>query len=97
MAERVASMLHLNDDETFFKSRDVSLLGILGGALSSTKTDLSTSAREAWAANIVLGNVTVLPVPGSRLVDVSYLDPNRAARSENRQWIRRGLCGLEPG
>jgi capsular exopolysaccharide synthesis family protein len=76
MAERVASMLHLNDDETFFESRDVSLLGILGGALSSTKTEISTSAREAWAANIVLGNVTVLPVPGSRLVDVSYIDPS---------------------
>ena len=72
-------MLHLHDDESFFQPRDVSALGLLSGALSSSKRELpSPAAREGWAAGIVHDNVTVLPVPGSRLVDVSYIDPSPA-------------------
>ena len=79
MAERVVSMLHLNEDESLFKPRGVSALGLLSGALSSSKRELpSLAAREAWAAGIVHGSVQVLPVPGSRLVDVTYIDPSPA-------------------
>ena len=78
MAARVVSMLHLSDDESFFKPRDVSALGVLIGALSSKRELPSPAAREGWAAGIVLGNVQILPVPGSRLVDVSYTDPSPA-------------------
>ena len=79
MAERVVSMLHLYDDESFFKPRDVSALGALSGALFSSKKELpSPAAREGWASGIVYGNVTVMPVTGSRLVDVSYIDPSPA-------------------
>ncbi len=79
MAERVVSALHLYDDETFFKPRDVSALGVLMGALSSSKKELpSPAARDGWAAGIVHANMTVTPVPGSRLVDVSYIDPSPA-------------------
>ena len=79
MAERVVSMLHLNDDENFFKPRNVSALGLLMGAFSNSKNELPPpTAREEWATGIVLGNVTVMPVPGSRLVDVSYIDPSPA-------------------
>ncbi len=78
MAERVVSSLRLYEDEGFFKPRDVSALGLLSGALSSKRQLPPPSVLQGWAAKIVLGNVTVLPVPGSRLVDVSYLDPSPA-------------------
>ena len=78
MAERVVSMLHLHDDESFFKPRDSSGLGLIGRAFfGSSKSEIpSASAEQERAAKIVLDNVTVLPVPGSRLVDVSYIDPS---------------------
>ena len=79
MAERVVSMLHLYDDENFFKRRDFSALGLIVGAFSNSKSELPpTTAREEWATGIVLGSLTVMPVPGSRLVDVSYIDPSPA-------------------
>ena len=72
-------MLHLYDDETFFKPRDVWALGVLSGlCLLRRKSPLHRAAREGWAARIVLGNMAVMPVPGSRLVDVSYIDPSPA-------------------
>ena len=75
MAERVVSMLHLYDDDSFFKPRDVS---VLGSVFSSRKELPSPTVRQEWAAGIVQSNVTVLPVTGSRLVDVSYVDPSPA-------------------
>lgn len=47
--------------------------------------DYSIGLSDADAAGIVLGNVQVSPVPGSRLVDVSYsdTDPARAQRIAN--------------
>ncbi|MGO9474888.1 MAG: GumC family protein [Rhodomicrobium sp.] len=73
MAERVVSALRLGEDASFFKPREVSLLGILTG---SSKQLPSPSALQGRAAGIVHGNVTILPVPGSRLADIAYVDPS---------------------
>ena len=78
MAERVVSALSLHEDEAFMKPRGVSALGLLDTALFSAKRELSAAERQIKATKIVQDNVTVLPVPGSRLVDVSYLDPSPA-------------------
>ena len=74
MAERVVSALRLAEDTSFLKPRDLSLLGIFGA--SGENGPPSAQARHSQAAGIVVKNVTILPVPGSRLVDVSYTDPN---------------------
>ncbi len=75
LSERVASSLRLAEDASFFKPRDASLIDIVAG---SGRNLPSVQAREGWAAGIVLANVAILPVPGSRLADISYLDPNPA-------------------
>ena len=84
MAERVVSTLHLDEDESFFNTRDATALGILGKALSrSSKGERAPqSALHARAAGIVLANMAVTPVPGSRLVDLSYKDPNPARSAQ---------------
>ena len=74
MAERVVSALRLAEDTSFLKPRELSLLGIFGA--SGENGPPSAQARHSRAAGIVVKNVTILPVPGSRLVDVSYADPN---------------------
>ena len=86
LAGRVASALHLAEDESFFKPRDVSLLGILSA--SGQKELPSAQARELRAAGILLANMGVLPVPGSRLADISYVDPN----PERAQKIANGYA-----
>lgn len=74
MAERVVSAQRLAEDTSFLKPRNLSLLGIFGA--SGENGPPSAQARHSQAAGIVVKNVTILPVPGSRLVDVSYTDPN---------------------
>lgn len=89
LAERVASTLRLGEDADFFKPRTFSLTASLRGLLSSADEAASspgdTASRQRWAAGIVVGNRTVRAVPGARLVDVSYADPNpgRAQRIAN--------------
>lgn len=94
MAERVASALQLGRDTDFLKPHGTSLLGLFSGlgsasseseAGSENKGASSSASNDADAASIVLGNVQVRPVPGSRLVDVSYsdTDPARAQRIAN--------------
>src|ERR1700730_2750254 len=83
MAERVASALKLGDDADFFKTRGLSLVGslkrLLGVRPPAVQADRSNRANlEAAAAGVVLGNRLVLPIPGSRLVDIVYSDPNPA-------------------
>jgi polysaccharide biosynthesis transport protein len=83
LADRVVSSLHIQDDAGFFKPRTVSLLGILTGP---PKAQLpSPAVRLGWAAGMVLSNVSVLPVAGSRLVDITYVDinPGRAQQIVN--------------
>jgi capsular exopolysaccharide synthesis family protein len=77
MAERVASALKLGEDATFFKPREFSPLALLSGLFRSRPTgEPNLVALERAAAGIVVGNRAVLPVAGSRLVDVSYSDPS---------------------
>ncbi len=73
LAERVASLLKLGDESQFFKPHDTSLISLFQGGGGKPP---SLQARQAWAAGILLGNVSVTPVPGSRLVDISYIDPS---------------------
>jgi capsular exopolysaccharide synthesis family protein len=84
MAERVASALNLGDDADFLKPRDVSISRAVRGLLA-----LGTPAPEApsapdkaamarAAAGVVLGNRNVRALAGSRLVDITYSDPNPA-------------------
>jgi capsular exopolysaccharide synthesis family protein len=79
LAERVASSLRLGDDEHFLASRDNSLsktLRLLTTSGDSRTGRESRSDRDAAAAKIVLENRNVRPLPGSRLVDLTYTDPD---------------------
>lgn len=87
MAERVASSLELGGDQSFLEPRGLSIVGAIRGIFrardESDKPD--PAVRERVASAIVLANRSVRPVPGSRLVDVSYTDPDpaRAQRIAN--------------
>ncbi|MGD9804342.1 MAG: GumC family protein, partial [Hyphomicrobiaceae bacterium] len=89
MAQRVASALKIGDDLELFKPRDFSpwtaLRSLIGSSHRSDPAQASAAVREQWAVGIIAGNVTVRPVPGSRLVDIAYTDPSpaRAARIAN--------------
>jgi succinoglycan biosynthesis transport protein ExoP len=87
MAERVVSALQLEDETDFFKPRDVSLTGIIRGLFSPTTPpeNWPLSARKAAAAGLVSGYISVRPVAGSRLVDLTFTDPSpaRAQRIAN--------------
>ncbi len=89
MAERVVTALNLSDDSDFFKARGVSIMGALKGLLglapSPDNSERDQSAAKRWAVGIVLGNRKVKPVRDSRLVNLSYTDPDphRAQRIAN--------------
>jgi succinoglycan biosynthesis transport protein ExoP len=87
MAERVVSMTNLAEDKTFFAPRNPTLLSALGGLLRPAPSEPSApaTALEAWATGIVASNIAVRPVPGARLVNLSYTDPSpqRAERIAN--------------
>src|SRR5262249_32727237 len=80
MAERVVSTLKLGSSADFFKPRGFSLVGwvkgVMGLAPSSSGGPVDETAAEDWAVGIVLGNRAVSPVPNSRLIDVSFTDPD---------------------
>ncbi len=99
MAERVASALKLGKDTDFFKPREFSLFGSIGGLFAPAphgKT-VDEKAMEATATGIILGNRAVRPVAGSRLVDVDYSDPVPARAQANRQCLCRCLRRLQSG
>ena len=73
MAERVVSALRIHEDGDFFEPVEVSALGLLTG---SKKSRLSPSELQTRAVKIVMLNVSISPVMQSRLVDLTYLDPN---------------------
>ena len=73
MAERIVSSLQLGEDEGFLKPRDFSLIRSLRSAVAHSGKSGSPVAR---AVEIVTSNITISPVPGSRVVDLSYLDPS---------------------
>ena len=80
LAERVAVSLRLGDDESFLESGGGSLLGTIKSVFKTEEKanpkGLLRSQRERAAASIILKNRSVRPVLGSRLVDLSYSDPN---------------------
>lgn len=75
MAERVVSSLKLKGDADFLASARLSPLGMIAHLLGSKKT-ATAQDTEAIAVRIIGSNVEIKPVTGSRLVDVSYTDPN---------------------
>ena len=87
LAERVVSKLQLYEEADFFKPREFTFLQAFKAALTGpTKTDPPPpSALQAWAAGIVMSSVSISPVPGSRLVDISFADvnPDRAQHIAN--------------
>jgi capsular exopolysaccharide synthesis family protein len=84
MAERVASSLNLGDDADFLKPRDFSIWGAIRGLLAfggpapekQAAPDKAGLARTA--AGVVMANRNVRALAGSRLVDITYSDPNPA-------------------
>ena len=80
MAERVVSALRLEDDADFFKPRQFSIVSAVRAMLAPGPAPDSKgpkkSALQSAAAGIVSGTLVVRPVSGSRLVDVSYSDPD---------------------
>jgi polysaccharide biosynthesis transport protein len=87
MAERVASSLKLGDDKEFLQPANFSILGTVMGLFrnSGTVGASEQAVRERRAAAIIMENRAIRPLPGSRLVDVSYVDtgPARAQRIAN--------------
>ena len=79
LAERVARLAHLQEDQDFFRPRAFSVLATIRGWLRpASPTPQSASSLIPAAASIVQQNISVRPIPGSRLVDISYSDPNPA-------------------
>ena len=88
MAERVASIVHLGDDAAFLKPRDFSWVSALRNRLWPKQNESITIDKvgtERQAAEIVVNNIQVRPLAGSRLVDLAYSDPSpdRAQRIAN--------------
>ena len=75
MAERIVSSLHLTEDEDFLKPRDFSLIGSVRKALRGAAKP-KAAPPASYATDIVALNMAISPVPGSRVVDLSYVDPS---------------------
>jgi polysaccharide biosynthesis transport protein len=73
LAERVASLTHLADDTEFNKQARYSLLNVFRGAGTSVSQQ---AEKEHSAALTILASRVVRPLKGSRLVDISYSDPD---------------------
>jgi polysaccharide biosynthesis transport protein len=80
MAQRVASALKLGEEPSFIRPREFSiltaakrLLHLEGEPQTSRKLNLESAAVE-----VVIANRVIRPVVGSRLVDISYSDPEPA-------------------
>jgi polysaccharide biosynthesis transport protein len=76
IGERVVSALKLGNDPNFIKARGFSLLGAIRELFASSDGEQTSITHENAAIGVVMGNRTIRPVPGSRLVDISYSDPD---------------------
>lgn len=88
LAERVVSTLQLDAEPGFGAPRTVSLkqrVKAFVGGDDGERSIPSPIARRARATSVVLGNVSIQPVRGSKLVDIVYTDPSpdRAQRIAN--------------
>jgi capsular exopolysaccharide synthesis family protein len=78
MAERVASTLKLGGDEDLFKPKGFSIFGTLKRLFQEPSPPSTKKIDTGAAGGAIVGRVVVTPVTGSRLVDVSYSDPDPA-------------------
>src|SRR5215467_1944002 len=78
IGERVVSALKLGNDPDFIKVRGFSLFGAIRELFASSDGGQASINRENAATSVVMDNRTVRPVAGSRLVDISYSDPDPA-------------------
>src|SRR6516165_10127292 len=81
MLERIASTLRLGENKDFLKADQFSIIGGLKSLFASSDgREPTKSDREIAAVEKLTLNRTVRPLPGSRLVDISYSDevPHRA-------------------
>jgi polysaccharide biosynthesis transport protein len=82
MAERVVVSLRLGDDVDFLEARQFSIFSYIRSLFSSPEGPSAKAVRrtdrEKAAAGVILENRSVRPVAGSRLVEVSYSDPDPA-------------------
>lgn len=80
LAERVVVSQKLGDNDAFQEAHGPSFLGGVVGLLKSNGEPqgkgTQRAERERRATEIVLNNRSVRPIAGSRLVDVSFTDPN---------------------
>jgi len=79
LAERAVSLARLGDDADFFKAREsafAAALKLLLSARSEAASNSTASERETAAVPILMENLVVRPIAGSRLVDVLYSDPS---------------------
>ncbi len=76
IAERVTSSLRLAENEDFLKPRSFPLIGAVRSLFQPPHDEgPDKAALKRAAIDVVLTNLTVRPVPGSRLVDLNYTDP----------------------
>ncbi len=87
IAERIVSALQLENDKSFNEARNVSAIGAIRQLFASKADQDAASASDLQnnAVGVVAYNMGIRPVPGSRLVDLTYADPNpaRAQRIAN--------------
>ena len=80
LAERVVSTLKLGDDKNFIAERRFSLGSafkeLFSGGAQSDEPGSQKVENQRLAIKIVAHNLSVAPIPGSRLVDISYSDPD---------------------
>ena len=79
IAERTVASLKLADDAELVRPRDESLMSRVAGAVTRTAPPPAVADRaatERGLAAMLVGNRVVKPIPGSRLVDISYTDSN---------------------
>lgn len=89
LAERVVLSTALGTDAEFIKRRSFSLFGGLVGLFSRSNSSSASQSEKvdnsAAAINMVMLGTSIRPIPGSRLVDLSFTDtaPDRAQRVAN--------------
>jgi succinoglycan biosynthesis transport protein ExoP len=85
LAERVVSTAKLADDEDFLKGGSSPIGQLL--ALFKGPADERKALASQQAAERVVDRRAVKPLPGSRLVDVSFTDPNPVRAQRDRKSV----------
>ncbi len=76
LAERVATSVKLKDDKDFLAAAGKSGIGSILGLVTGSWHKSSKADPQLAAIHTISANVNVRPIAGSRLVDVSYTDPD---------------------